>query len=103
MLYSASVELLSNASATGGWVPWVGGRGLLSMLGTFGGETATLQMLGPDGSTPLTVMDVGGNAAQLSAAGTILFELPQCQIRIAVSTGGGSPAGLYARADRIPG
>lgn len=103
MLHTASVELLSNAAATGEWKFWPGGRGFFCVVGTFDSEDVTLQMLGPDGSTPIGATDVGGSAATISAAGGLLFELPPCQIRAAVSTGGGSPAGLYARADRIPG
>lgn len=103
MLHTASVELLSNAGATGSWQKWPGGRGYFSAVGTFSGEDITLETLAPDGTTNITVMDVGGNASTLSAAGGILFELPPCPIRAAVSTGGGTPAGLYARADRIPG
>lgn len=103
MLHTASVELLINAGATGASVKWPGGRGFLSAVGTFSGEDITLEALGPDGTTWVTAMDVGGNAATLSAAGGLLFDLPPCPIRAAVSAGGGTPAGLYARADRIPG
>ena len=103
MLHTASVELLSNAGATGASAQWPGGRGFLAAVGTFSGETLTLQALGPNGSTWVTAMDVGGNAATLSTAGGLLFELPPCPIRILVSAGGGTPSGLYARADRIPG
>lgn len=104
MLHTASVELLTNATATGQWMPWPGGRGFFCVVATdLDGESVTLQMLGPDGATPIDAMDVGGNAATLSANGGLLFDLPPCQIRAAVSTGGGTTVAIYARADRIPG
>jgi hypothetical protein len=104
MLHTASVELLANATATGDWKQWPGGRGFFVVIATdFDGESVALQMLGPDGLTPVDVMDVGGNVATLSANGGVLFELPPCPIRAAVSTGGGTTVAIYARADRIPG
>lgn len=104
MLHTASVELLSNATATGEWKFWPGGRGFLSVVATdLDGESVTLQMLGPDGATAINASDVGGDAATLSANGGLLFELPPCQVRAAVSEGGGTTVAIYARADRIPG
>lgn len=92
------VDLLSNGSATGSGQRWDGGRGSFLVNGTFDGETVTLQVLGPDGTT---YVDVGTDAA-LTANGVANFDLPQGMIRAAVSTGGGSPTGLYAIAVSIP-
>ena len=100
---SAGVTLLENASATGDMHRWPGGRGLFACVGTFGTEKVTLEFLGPDGSTWISVPDVGGTKIELSAAGSEIFELPPCVIRAAVSSGGETPpSGLYAAASRIP-
>lgn len=102
MLHTASAELLSDGGATGAGKNWPGGRGFFVAVGTFDGESVTLEYLGPDNATWLTASDVAGSAATLSAAGGLLFELPPGQIRAAVSTGGGTPSGLYVQAYRIP-
>jgi hypothetical protein len=98
-----SLQLLSNASATP-TAPtgetanqlWPGGQGVFSVVGTFGGATVTLEFLGPDGAT---LVAAGGNTT-LTATGAGVFNLHPCWIIAAVT--GGSPSGLYARADRIP-
>lgn len=81
--------LLNNASATGSAVQWDGGRGVFSVVATFGGGNVALQYLGPDESTWLTV----GSA--LTANGLASFDLPPGRIRAAVTTA----TGVYARAD----
>lgn len=81
---------------------WPGGRGQFTCVGTFGSETVSLEFLAPDGSTWLPVQDLGGNDIDLNSDGTALFELAPCMIRAAVSTGGGTPTGLYAVAARVP-
>lgn len=87
-----NIVLLDNASATGAAKTWDGGRGQFKALGSFGGATVTLQILGPDGATWL---GLGADAA-LTAAGAVNFDCPPGQLRAAVS--GGSPSGLYAQA-----
>lgn len=88
-------QLLSNASATGSWAQWDGGVGVFSIVGTFGGATVTLQFLGPDGSTAVTV----GSDTTLTAAGGGGFILPPARIRASVA--GGPPSGLYAQAEKV--
>lgn len=95
-MHPASVVLLSNESATGGSKPWPGGRGTFSVAGTFGGATATLEMLGPDGATWFAV----GTDTTKTQAGAGNFDLPPCLLRVALT--GGTPSGMYARADRVP-
>ncbi|MEY2875308.1 MAG: hypothetical protein RLZZ373_2679 [Pseudomonadota bacterium] len=87
--------LLNNEAATGSAVQWDGGRGVFSLAGTVGGATITLQYLGPDATTYLTA------ATALTAVGLVAFELPPGRIRALVA--GGSPSGLYARADQSKG
>ena len=86
------LNLLIRASSTGDAYLWPGGTGMFSAAGTFGGATVKLQFLGPDGATWIDA----GLETTLTAAGGALFDLPQCQIRAAVS--GGTPSGLYADA-----
>lgn len=91
---TASVALLSNASATSASMLWPGGVGLFAALATFGGGTVKLQFRGPDNST---WMDAGTETT-LAAAGAGIFELPPCQIRASVATA----TAVYAIAARIP-
>jgi hypothetical protein len=92
---SGAVTLLNNASATGASVLWTGGRGYFSVVGTFGGASVSLQVLGPDSATWLDV----GTSTTVTAAGGVVFDLPDGQIRATVT--GGTPSGLYARAARV--
>ena len=88
-------KLLENASATGAWKTWIGGAGVFTAVGTFGGATVKLQYQGPDGSTAIDM----GDDTTLSAAGGGGFIFPPGQIRAAVS--GGAPSGLYAQAEQV--
>jgi hypothetical protein len=90
------IELLNNASSTGGGKTWNGGQGAFLVAGTLAGATVKLQVLGPDG---VTWLDVGADAA-LAAPGAAGFALPPGQIRAEVS-GGSAPTGLYAQAVSI--
>lgn len=90
-------QLLSNASATGSAVQWDGGVGVFSAAGTFSGATVELQMLGPDGSTWITV----GPDTTLTAAGAGGFVLPPGRLRALVS--GGPPSGMFAQAEKVRG
>lgn len=94
-MLTGAINLLVNASATGAGVTWHGGEGVLTVCGTFGGASVSLQTLGPDGVTWIDV----GTSTTLTSAGAPNFRLPQGQIRVAVT--GGTPSGLYARAARV--
>lgn len=89
------VDLLSNASATGpsGGVLWPGGKGYFAAKATWGGGNVALQFLGPDGATWIAY-----TSGSLSADGGLIFELPPCRIRAAVTTA----TAVYAHAARIP-
>lgn len=87
---AARVDLLSNASATGNSAIWPGGRGVFIAAGTFNGATVTLQLLGPNNSTWIDA----GSFTTLTAAGAGVFDLPQGQIRAAVT--GGPPSAMFA-------
>lgn len=83
--------LIDNGSATGSPATWGGGIGKFTAAGTFGGATVTLEYLGPDGATWLS------GATSLTSPGMVDFRLPPGRIRAAIS--GGTPSGIYARAD----
>ena len=85
--------LLENASATSAQKSWDGGRGVFAAVATWGGGSAQLQYLGPNGSTWLNV----GSA--LTADGLQSFELPPGMIRCAVATA----TAVYAAAHQSKG
>lgn len=70
-----------------------GGRYHVAALGTWGGGSATLEMLGPDGSTWLTV----GTA--VTANGTQVVEVPQNSFRWTIATA----TAVAVAVTRIPG
>lgn len=89
--YSAKLALLTNASASGvGVRTTYGGKHLLTINGTFGGTTAKLQVLGPDGTNYIDVP-----TASFTAAGAIIVDLPVNTTVKAVLTGG-TPSAMYA-------
>lgn len=93
---TGSVRLLDNASSTGSPRNWLGGAGVFTVAGTFGGATVKLQQLGPDGATWL---DISGGAVDFTAPGQGGFVLPAGPIRAAVT--GGAPSGLEAVAVQV--
>lgn len=93
---TASVLLLSNASAASAAKQWPGGRGTFTVVGTFAGATIALQKRGPDGSTWVDV----GSGTTFTANGVGNFDLPPGEIRANVT--GGPPSGVYADAARVP-
>jgi hypothetical protein len=75
-----------------------GGQYQVTMLGTSG--SLSLQGLGPDGSTFITMNDVNGHAvtnSSLGTASTTVVELPAGQYQFA----GTSPVGATAGVARI--
>lgn len=94
-MQTGSVDLLVNASATGAAQYWASGKGVLSVVGTFGGATLQLQMLGPDGSTWINVA-----TASFTANGAIVVELPPSRLRMTVT--GGTPSALFASIQSVP-
>jgi hypothetical protein len=90
---AVGIVLASNASATGDWVAWPGGRGEFRVEGTFGGGTVKLECKGPNG----TAQDVGTDTT-LSADGGGIFELGAGEIRANIATA----TGVYAMALAIP-
>jgi len=89
---ATGIVLASNASATGDWFMWPGGRGEFRVEGSFPG-TVKLECKGPNG----TAQDVGVNTT-LTASGGGLFELGAGEIRCNIATA----TGVYAMALRIP-
>lgn len=90
---ATAITLASNASATGSWFFWPGGRGEFRVEATFGGGTVKLECKGPNG----TAQDVGSGTT-LTAAGGGIFELGAGEIRCNIATA----TAVYAMALRIP-
>lgn len=88
------VTLLNNVAATGEQKQFAGGKAQVCVIGTFGGASLQLQMMGPNGSTWVAV----GSA--ITAAGVATHDLPNGNYRMTVT--GGTPSGLYAALARVP-
>ena len=86
------LNLLSNFDGPGAGPEkrWPGGRGTLSISGTFGGTTARLQYKGANDAW----FDVDTTNASFAAAGMCGFELAPGLIRI--NTAAGTPSAMYA-------
>jgi hypothetical protein len=97
MAASASVSLLSNASASGSLQAWPGGQAIFAVTGTFAGATVSLQLLGPDGVTLLTA----GAGTTLTAPGVGVVALPPGQVQATIT--GGPPSGINASLARVVG
>jgi len=90
---AVGIVLASNASATGDWVAWPGGRGEFRVEATWGGGTVKLECKGPNG----TAQDVGTDTTLIADGGGI-FELGAGEIRANIDTA----TGVYAMALAIP-
>jgi hypothetical protein len=89
----SNITLLSNASALGNGAAQtisIGGSYLYQIAGTFGGTTAKLQILGPDGTTYIDYPSVSH-----TAAGQIKIDLPAGATVRPVMTAG-TPSAMYA-------
>lgn len=94
------IDLLSDhdGASSGNAMPVAfGGRYLMVATGTFDSATATVDLLGPDGSTYVTVA-----SASLTAAGSAIVYLPADATVKGTVTGGTSPTGIYLSIYRIP-
>lgn len=91
------VDLLVNASATGsGVVAQEGGRYDFIIVGTFGGTTAQLQLLGPNGTTYIDLAN-----GSFLAAGAVAVDVPKGG-NFKVTLTGGAPSAMYAVLVRAP-
>ena len=80
--------LLSNASASGAAVAGIkAGSYILTCVGTFGGATAALKTLGPDGATFVQVTTM----TTPTAVGVVLGANATAEVTLT----GGTPSGLY--------
>ena len=75
------LTLVSNASATGSAVDWLGGKGVFTAEATWGGGTVKLQFKTANSTT---WVDVPNNS--MTANGLTSFELPAGQIRANIAT-----------------
>jgi hypothetical protein len=84
----------SNISATPTSFPLRGGKYAVSALATWGGGSAKLQVLGPDGSTYLSV----ASATDFTANGYAAIDLGPGDYRLLIATA----TAIYAQIVRIP-
>lgn len=87
LMMAKRIELIENGSSTSDAKRWPGGRGSMTVAGTLGGATVTLQTLAGDNTSWVKVVD-------FTAAEHKSFELAEGRIRAAVT--GGAPSGIYA-------
>ena len=82
MAQGGASVLGENIAATGAAVAWPGGQGVFMATATFGGGTVKLQTKMRDANA--TWVDVEN--ASLTAAGTKVFYLPPCEVRVNIAT-----------------
>ena len=82
------VDLLTAAAATGAAKRWVGGRAAFLAWGTFGGATVALQVSPDSGTTWLAAEGARVAAVSVTAAGTVIADLPAGVMVRATITGG---------------
>jgi hypothetical protein len=83
------VDLLSAAAATGTAKRWVGERAALLAWGTFDGATVALQVSPDNGTTWLACEGARVAAASLTAAGTVIVDVPAgLSVRAAITSAG---------------
>lgn len=89
------VVLLKNATATGSFVTWSGGRTALVIVASAYGTTVNLSLLGPDGTSEIAI-----NSATIAANSATPYDLPAGQYRIKIT--GGTTTAMYANLVSIP-
>jgi hypothetical protein len=94
MASSTDGASFSNISASTAAFQLQGGKYAAAAIATWGGGSAKLQALGPDGSTFLSV----SSATDFSANGYATVDLPAGQFRFTIATA----TAVYAYVDRIP-
>lgn len=91
---AVDAKSFSNISATTAAFTLKGGYYVVSAVATFSAGSVELQMLGPDGSTWLSLP----TALKLSAAGTIAGYVPPGQYRFTIATA----TAVYCSAAGVP-
>jgi hypothetical protein len=88
-------QFSSNIAATTAAFTLQGGLYAAAVVATFGGGSVKLQVLGPDGSTYLSV----SSGTDFTAAGYATVNLPFGTYRWTIATA----SAVYAEVNRIPG
>lgn len=98
------VDLLSAASATGTGKRWIGGRAAFVAWGTFGGATVALEVSPDNGTTWVAVEGARTAATSLTAAGTVVADVPAgLMVRASIAGGTGvSVSAALVSVDAIP-
>ena len=87
-------QLLTNATATGGWFEYRGGVSFFIAYGTWNGATASLDFQADnDAAVAIQCLNTGGSAATLSANGMHVVALPPGKYRVSFS---GTPTSVTA-------
>lgn len=86
------IELIQNGSSSSNARHWPGGKGSMTVAGTFNTATVALQTLAGDGTTWVKVIE-------FTVVEHKSFDLAEGQIRAEVT--GGPPSGIYAVAVQI--
>jgi hypothetical protein len=94
MATSTDGKIFLNIAATTAAFALLGGKYGAAAVATFGGGSAKLQMLGPDGISWLSV----SAATDFAAAGYAVIDLPPGQYRITILTA----TAVYVFVYRIP-
>jgi hypothetical protein len=95
---AAFLTLASAKSTTGAGTPvdiGIGGDFCFAVNGTFGGTSAVLEMLGPDGTNYIGL----GASATFTAAGLCIVSLPRGKYR--VNNTGGTGISLFATLSEV--
>ncbi len=96
----------SNIAATTAAFTLYGGRYAFGAVATWGGGSAKLQQLGPDGSTFIDFLGSANNAGAeqnypvnaLTANGVLVIDLPPGQYRVTIATA----SAVYVNIVRVP-
>lgn len=87
--------LLSNGSATGAAVQLNGGEYILTIEGTAGGATFSLQVLTANGTwAPVSIFNNSPVSTTTLPFAQTNIDLPAGQVRLAIT--GGTPSGIFA-------
>lgn len=87
-------KAISDADETTAGFALKGGRYGVAAVATWGGGSAKLEILLPDGTTWVSV----GSSTDFTDDGFALVDIPPGQYRVAIATA----TGVYASIDRVP-
>jgi hypothetical protein len=81
-----------SADGTSAAILWPGGKGILTVKGTFGSGTATIKTSHDDGTTYITAVNDAGNNVAFTANGRVILELARGDKVVMVLAGATGPS-----------